>query len=363
MSFDGENAEPLDDASTPGRDEEAPELPRLSRLTIRQVAGLAGVSIATVSRVLNGRADVSAETRQIVERVVRAHGYARRMPSRMTGRTGLVGITMPFAQPAYFATILAGAAEALYERDMRAVLCPTRHEHDREVSLLERLMHGQTDGALLVLPEESSGELRQLAGRDFRFVVIDPLHELEENIPTISAANASGANQATTHLVELGHRRIAVITGPPDGLASRRRLQGYHAALAAAGIMPDPRFEVAEDFVVAAGVAGAERLLGLADPPTAIFCFNDSLAIGAMQATRARGLRVPEDISIVGFDDTPEAIVAFPALTTVRQPLAEIGRMAVSLLARLLSEHVVEPLHVELATRLIIRSSSAPPSR
>ena len=363
MPFDGEHAGPPDDASVPGGGEEELAEARLGRVTIRQVAQLAGVSIATVSRVLNGRADVSADTRQVVERVARAQGYARRAPSRAVGRTGLVGITMPFAQPAYFATILAGAAEALYERDMRAVLCPTRHEHDREVSLLERLMHGQTDGALLVLPEESSSELRQLAGRDFRFVVIDPLHELEENIPTISAANASGANQATAHLIELGHRRIAVITGPPDGLASRRRLQGYHAALAASGVMPDPRLEVAEDFVVAAGVGGAEQLLGLPDPPTAIFCFNDSLAIGAMQAARARGLRVPEDLSIVGFDDTPEAVVAFPALTTVRQPLAEIGRMAVSLLARLLSEHVVEPLHVELATRLIVRASSAPPPR
>jgi len=363
MPFNGEYAEPLDDTNAPGGGGEVPELPRLGRVTIRQVAQLAGVSIATVSRVLNGRSDVSAETRQIVERVARAQGYARRAPSRPPERTGLVGITMPFAQPAYFATILAGAAEALYERDMRAVLCPTRHEHDREVSLLERLMHGETDGALLVLPEESSDELHQLAARDYRFVVIDPLHELEENIPTISAANASGANQATAHLIELGHRRIAVITGRPDGLASRRRLQGYHAALAASGIMPDPRIEVAEDFVVAAGVAGAERLLGLPDPPTAIFCFNDSLAIGAMQAVRARGLRIPDDLSIVGFDDTPEAVVAFPALTTVRQPLAEVGRMAVSLLARLLSEHVVEPLHVELATRLIVRSSSGPPPR
>jgi LacI family transcriptional regulator len=353
MSLDGAQAEPLNDERTPSPGSSG-------RVTIRQVAELAGVSIATVSRVLNGRADVSAQTRQAVERVVRAYGYARPAAAREARRTGLVGITMPFASPAYFATILGGATEALYERDMRAVLCPTRHQHDREVSLLERLMHGETDGALLILPEESSDELRQLAGHDFRFVVIDPLHELDENIPTVSAANASGANQATAHLIELGHRRIAVITGPSDGVATRRRLQGYHAALAASGIMPDARLEVAADFLADAGFTGADRLLGSTDPPTAIFCFNDSLAIGAMQAARARRLRVPDDLSIVGFDDTPEAVAAFPALTTVRQPLAEIGRMAVSLLARLLGEHVVEPLHVELATRLVVRSSTAP---
>jgi LacI family transcriptional regulator len=356
MSFEDRDAERLSDAGGSSRGV-------LGRVTVRQVAELAGVSIATVSRVLNGRADVSAETRERVERVVRSHGYVRPVPAPEARRTGLVGITMPFASPAYFATILAGATEALYERDMRAVLCPTRHQHDREVSLLERLMHGETDGALLILPEESSDELRHLAGHDFRFVVIDPLRELDDDIPTVSAANASGANQATAHLIELGHRRIAVITGPPDGVASRRRLQGYHSALAESGVMPDARLEVAADFKVAAGFASAERLLGLADPPTAIFCFNDSLAIGAMQATRARGLRVPDDLSIVGFDDTPEAEAAFPALTTVRQPLAEIGRMAVSLLARMLGEHVVEPLHVELATRLVNRSSTAPPRR
>ena len=277
--------------------------------------------------------------------------------------TGLVGVTMPYSGPAYFATILAGAAEALYERDMRALVCPTKHEHDREVSLLERLMHGQTDGALLVLPEESADELRQLQGHGFCFVVVDPLHELDEGIPVVSAANASGAHQATTHLLDLGHRRIGVITGPVEGVATKGRLQGYHAALAAAAIMPDPALEVAGDFLIPGGVAGAERLLDLADPPTAVFAFNDSMAAGVLQAGRARGLRLPEELSVVGFDDTLEAEVAYPALTTVRQPLKELGRMAVSLLFRLLRQQWYEPLRVELATRLVVRSSTAPPSR
>ena len=338
--------------------------PAAGRVTIRQIAEAAGVSVATVSRVLNERADVSARTREAVERVARMHGYARRRGGFTVpgdGPTGLVGITMPYTDAACFAAILGGAAEALYERDMRAVLCPTRHEHDREVSLLERLMHGQADGALLILPEESGAELRTLRQHGFRFVVIDPRHELDADIPVVTSANASGANQATRHLTELGHRRIAVITGPPDGVATHSRLQGYHAALAAAGIMPDPALEAGEDFRLSCGVAAGDLLLALDDPPTAIFCFNDLLAIGAMQAARARGLRIPEDVSIVGFDDTSEAQVAYPALTTVRQPLAELGRMAVSQLMRIMHEHVVEPLHVELATRLVVRDSTAPP--
>ena len=200
------------------RGSEADERP--ARVTIRQVAELAGVSIATVSRVLNGHADVSAETRQVVQQVARDQGYGPRRPHQAPVRTGLVGVTMPFTDPAYFACILSGAAEALYERDMRAVLCPTRHEHDREVSLLDRVMHGETDGALLVQPEESNTELRLLTSHGYSFVVIDPLHALDDGIPVVSAAHASGANQATRHLLELGHRRIGVITGPPDGAAS-----------------------------------------------------------------------------------------------------------------------------------------------
>jgi LacI family transcriptional regulator len=137
---------------------------------------------------------------------------------------------------------------------------------------------------------------------------------------------------------------------------------GYHSAQVAAGIMPDAVLEVEGDYLIAGGAGGAHRLLDLPEPPTAILAFNDSMAIGALSAARARGLSIPEDLSVVGFDDTVEAEIAYPPLTTVRQPLKELGRMAVDLLFRLMAEQWSEPLHVELATRLITRSSvSAPP--
>jgi LacI family transcriptional regulator len=273
-----------------------------------------------------------------------------------------VGVTMPYSGPAYFANILAGAVEALSEHDMRALVCPTGHQHKDEISLIEELVRGQTDGAVLVLPEESPEELGALKRQGFHFVVVDPLHELDEDIPVVSTANAAGAYQATTHLLGLGHRRIGVITGPSAGVASRRRLMGHHAALVATGTMPDPALEVEGDFLVSGGAAGAQRLLDLAEPPTAIFAFNDSMAVGALQVARALGLRVPEDLSVVGFDDTIEAEVAYPPLTTVRQPLKELGRMAVDLLFRLLADQGSEPVHVELATRLVVRSSTAAPA-
>jgi len=334
------------------------------RLTIRQIADLAGVSIATVSRVLNGRGDVSDETRQIVSRVIRENGYTANRSARglSAGRTGLVGILVPLVYPAYFSAILAGAAQALSERDLQIVLSPTDHEHDREVSVLDRL-HALTDGALIVNPEESSEELERLLDGGYRFVVLDPLMPLNERIPSVSAAHTSGADQAMRHLLELGHRRIAQIAGPLGWVATEDRRRGYRAALAAAGILPDSALEVEVEPEIGPGRNAALHLLGLPEPPTAIFAFNDNIAVGAIQAARVRGMRVPEDVSIVGFDDVEHATIVTPALTTVRQPLAEMGRTAVSLLNRLLERQQFETLHVELATRLVVRESTAPPPR
>jgi LacI family transcriptional regulator len=345
--------EPFDDGNGAGRS---------PRLTIRQVADLAGVSTATVSRVINGRADVSERARKTVMRVVREHGYSTNRTARglSAGRTGLVGVTLPVLHHSYFSVILAGAGEALYEHDMRMVLCPTHHEREREVTLLERLMQGTTDGALLILPEESGDELSALHEHGYRFVIVDPHQPLDERVPTVSAAHTSGASEAVEHLLALGHRRIAAITGPQGWIATEERRRGYRAALAAGGLMPDAQLEVESDFSVKGGVQAAQTLLDLDDPPTAIFAFNDMLAIGAMQAARQRGVRVPEQLSVIGFDDTFEASIVTPTLTTVRQPLAEMGRMAVALLVRLLGDQRIEALHVELETKLVLRESTAP---
>jgi LacI family transcriptional regulator len=335
---------------------------RTNRLTIRQVADLAGVSTATVSRVINGRAEVSDRAREAVLRVVREHGYSTNRTARglSAGRTGLVGVTTPVVHHSYFAVILDGAGEALYEQDMRMVLCPTHHEHDREVSLLERLMQGTTDGALLILPEESPDELAALHDHGYRFVIADPLRPLDERVPTVSAAHSSGASEAVEHLLALGHRRIAAITGPRGWIATEERLRGYHGALAAGGVMPDPELVVESNFHAEGGAEAALSLLDRPNPPTAIFAFNDMLAIGVMQAARQRGVRVPHELSVVGFDDTFEASIVSPPLTTVRQPLAEMGRMAVNLLVRQLQNQRIEALHVQLETKLVVRESTAP---
>jgi LacI family transcriptional regulator len=342
-----------------------PDQPFRGRATLRDIADLAGVSIATVSRVLNDRPDVAPETRQTVLQVVREHGFSTNRGARglSSGRTGMIGLTLPLVADAYFGPILSGAAEALYERDLRIVLAPTLHEHDREVSLVERLMRGTTDGAILMLPEESEQELRALQRQGYPFVVVDPREPPPEGIACVAAMHAAGAKQATEHLLELGHRRIGAITGPPGWYATEERLAGFRGALAAAGILLDPELVVQSDWRLHWGIQAADQLLSLDEPPTAIFGFNDNVAIGALHAAHRRGLRVPDDISVVGFDDTAQAVIVMPQLTSVRQPLAEMGRMGVSLLTRLMNGQRLEAMRIELSTTLVVRDSTAPPNR
>jgi LacI family transcriptional regulator len=340
-----------------------PDGPRFrGRTTIRDIADLAGVSIATVSRVLNDRPDVAPDTRETVLQVVRERGFNRSRTARglSRGRTGFIGLTLPLVADAYFGPILSGASEALYEADLRIVLSPTLHEHDREVSLLERLVSESTDGAILILPEESEHELQALQALGYPFVVVDPRERPPDGIPCVAAMHASGAKQATEHLLGLGHRRIAAIAGQKHWYATEERLLGMRAALAGAGILADPQLIRYSDWQEPSGVVAAEALLSLPEPPTAIFAFNDNVAIGALNAARARGLRIPADLSIVGFDDTAQATIIRPQLTTVRQPLAELGRTGVSLLTRLIEGQRLDALRMELSTTLVVRDTTGP---
>jgi LacI family transcriptional regulator len=343
--------------------ESTPETKFRGRATIRDIADLAGVSIATVSRVLNDRPDVAPGTRETVLQVVREHGFSTNRGARglSSGRSGIIGLTLPFVNDAYFGPILGGAAEALYEEDRRIVLCPTAHEHDREVGLLERLMRGTTDGAILMLPEESADELQQLQRQGFPFVVVDPRERPPDGIPCVSAMHAAGATQATEHLLALGHRKIAAIAGEKAWYATEERIKGFRGALAVAGILVDPDRIGYTDWQIGPGMAEATRLLTGPDPPTAIFAFNDNIAIGVLHAARKLGLSVPEDLSVVGFDDTAQATIVMPTLTTVRQPLAELGRTGVNLLTRILDGQRVDALRMELSTRLVVRETTAPP--
>jgi LacI family transcriptional regulator len=333
------------------------------RAAIRDIAARAGVSAMTVSRALSGKSDVAPATRDAVLRQAQALGYPLGKAGAARRRSGLIGLIVPYirGEGDYFAEIVTGAADALAERDARLVLCQTRHDHDREVSLLDRLLHGTTDGGLFIGPSESPAELAQLHACGYPFVVIDPSISPGDEIATVAATNVIGARAATEHLIALGHRRIGVITGRLGSAVSIDRLAGYHAAIVARGLVLGTELVVETDFTVSGGEAAAHRLLALPDPPTAIFAFNDNMAVGAMRAARERGLVVPDHLSVVGFDDIEVAALVTPALTTVRQPLKEMGRAAAGLLYRQIEGRPLDAPRLEVSTRLIVRASTSAP--
>ncbi len=343
-----------------GQKKKAAARPRVSRTLIWDVAQEAGVSIATVSRALNGKTDVASLTRARILRIAQERGYISNQHARALLGRRLIGFVVPQVHGLYFAEIMQGAAEALEAHEASLVVCPTGYQSQGEQSLLQRLLHDRVDGALLVLPAESSEQLLHLQQRGYPFVIIDPTYPVSEHLLVVAATNIAGARQATEHLLALNHRRIGTITGPATWCATIDRLAGYRAVLTGAGLSIDPALSLTADFTVEGGLRAARTLLALPEPPTAIFAFNDHMAVGTLQAARERGLRVPEDLSIAGFDDATFASYTTPALTTVRQPLYELGRAGVDLLLRQLRGQSIEARRIELSTRLIARGSTAP---
>ena len=281
-----------------------------------------------------------------------------RRSARMTTRK--IAVTVPLVEGSYFAAMLGGIADAADDSGLGVLLLRTGFPGTRQPSLRERLKQASADGAVLMLPPESLDELFDLQ-ETMPIAVIDPRVPLDEGIPCVAATNEAGADAATDHLLSLGHRSVAVITGPPGWAATEERRLGHHAALARAGIRPDPALVEVGNWEIPSGREAASRLLDRADRPTAIFAFNDEMAIGAMQEAHERGLRIPGDVSIVGFDGVERGELLVPQLTTVRQPLAEMGRMAVTLLLRILDRRRIEALRLELATSFVQRESTAPP--
>ncbi|GAA3079758.1 LacI family DNA-binding transcriptional regulator [Kribbella aluminosa] len=327
---------------------------------MRDVAAAAGVSLATVSRVVNQMPGVAPETRRLVEQAIEELGVPAPVPRGGTAKPvdGAVYVRCPYVLTDYFGLIVSSIAEALDRHGRQVILNAGEAAQDDPV-LQYLASRRDVGGAVLILPPEPSADLVRLSSRRFPFVVVDPRTALPPDIPSVSAAHHSGARQLTAHLTALGHTRIGVIAGPREWLAADARLSGHAAALADAGILPDPALVRHVQPTTAHGYRAALALLNLTPRPTALVAFNDKAAVGALQAATDRGLDVPGDLSIAGFDDLDLSRATTPQLTTVRQPLQEMGRMAVSLLTRLLDRQPLEALHIELATTLIPRASTA----
>jgi LacI family transcriptional regulator len=332
------------------------------RNTIAEIAARAGVSIPTVSRVLNNRPDVSAETRERVERIIKESGFIRsRVANALRkGSTGIVDLVVTDLSTPYAIEIMRGVEEVLERTELRLALSVTHNSLHNEQQWLAKVIDGSTDGAILVLTYGQPGQLEELRRHQIPFVVVDHRGELGADVPSVGATNWLGGRAATKHLIALGHRRIAIISGPENMRCSKDRVAGYRAALEDAGIPIDPALIRTGCFLQHTGYEQTCALLQLAEPPTAIFAGSDMQAMGVYSALRAHGLSIPDAISVVGFDDVPVASIVTPALTTVRQPLIEMGRVATTMLLRMIADEPLDSMRIELTTTLLERESCAP---
>ena len=329
------------------------------RTTLATIAAEAGVSLPTVSKVLNRRPDVSAATRARVEQLLDEHNYARG-GARRHRRSGLVDLVFNGLDSPWAVEILRGVEEWGAIHETGVAVSSVRHGNPRPASWTSAVASHDTDGVILVTSELTDAQLGQLRSAGIPLVVIDPVNPPPPDLPSVGATNWAGGLAATEHLLGLGHRRIGAIAGPGDYLCSRARIDGYRSALERAGLSFDASLVRHGDFNHEGGFACGAELLGLRDRPTAIFAGSDQHAFGVYEAARRRGLRIPQDLSVVGFDDLPVTRWVSPPLTTVRQPLAEMGRTAAQMLGELIEGSApLRSTRVELSTELIVRESTA----
>ncbi|MFY1694098.1 MULTISPECIES: LacI family DNA-binding transcriptional regulator [unclassified Solwaraspora] len=329
------------------------------RITITAIAQEAGVSVPTVSRVLNGRNDVAPQTRERVEELLRRHGYRRRATRSRAGAS-LIDLVFNDLDSPWAVEIIRGVEDVAHAAGVGTVVSAIHRRSTSTRQWLQNLRTRATDGVILVTSELAPPLHTELRRLNVPMVLVDPAGVPSLDIPTIGATNWAGGLRATEHLISLGHRRIGFVAGPPRLLCSRARLDGYRAALEAADIPLRPEYIMPGDFYHESGFEGAAALLELDERPTAIFASSDQMALGAYEALRLRGLRVPDDVSVVGFDDLPEVRWSSPPLTTVRQPLAEMGLLAARTVLRLAQGESLDTPRVELATELVVRDSCAP---
>ncbi|MFK4834714.1 LacI family DNA-binding transcriptional regulator [Microbacterium sp. ZW T2_14] len=333
---------------------------RTQRVTLKEIAAQTGVSLTTISKVLNGAADVSSATRALVEEQLRRSGYRRR---RSKDRREYIEVVLHELDGDWALAVIEGVRESAAEAGLAISLSVSGDRRAPGAEWLDAVVRRGPTGIILLFADVPPQGRATLKARGIPFVIIDPAGDPAPGIPSVGSANWSGGLAATRHLLELGHRRIAAITGPEEVMSSLARLDGYRAAMTSAGAAIEPEWIRYGDFQREGGERHAGELLDLADPPTAIFAGNDLQALGVLYAAQARGVAVPGGLSVVGYDDLAIAELARPRLTTVHQPLREMAEQATKLLLQQLDEPQPDVTRVELATSLVLRDSTAAPVR
>jgi LacI family transcriptional regulator len=330
------------------------------RPTMAEIAREANVAISTVSKVLNGHTDVSMATRKHIEQLLSDRGYQRPYASRRPGRrSDLVHLLISELDSVWSMSILTGVEEVVEAAGLGLVVSAVHNRESLTRRWLESLLARGSQGAILVLSELSEHQRAELTRRGMPFVVVDGVSQPPPDVPSIGATNFAGGYAATEHLADLGHRRIAAIGGPEQLQCTRARIAGYRAALTSAGLPSDRQLVRYGNFHHDGGLRATLGFLALPDPPTAIFAGSDQQATGAYEALRQAGRSVPEDVSVIGFDDLNFVEWTAPPMTTIRQPLHEMGVAAARTLLRIINGERLESTRIELATRLVLRSSTA----
>jgi DNA-binding LacI/PurR family transcriptional regulator len=328
------------------------------RVTITEIAREAGVAPSTVSKVLNANHDVSAATRQRVQALLSERNYERRAYAPEEGPP-LVDLVFQELESPWAMEIVRGAVDAAAAAGMTVALTSLSEGSGRR-SWLDHICARGTHGVILLLAKLGNREKAELRSRGLPFAVVDPRGEADPTVVTVGATNWSGGYTATRHLIELGHQRIGMISGPSDLLCSRARMDGYRSAMETSRLPLDPDLMQWGDFHVDGGFKEATAMLSLPQRPTAIFAGSDLQALGVLEAARILHVRVPSQLSLVGFDDLPLSRWTSPPLTTVRQPLAEMAGTAVRLVLRQERAEDIDNRSVELATSLVIRETTVP---
>ncbi|WP_330287030.1 LacI family DNA-binding transcriptional regulator [Streptomyces sp. NBC_00576] len=333
--------------------------------TLAVVAREAGVSVPTASKVVNGREDVAPETRRRVTEALDRLGYVRRPRFDASKAPGLVDLVVHSLDSSWSGAVLHGVEEAAHDAGLEMVVSAglTRTRGGRpERGWLDKLTTRGSAGVLFNLAELTPSQYAWLDQHHIPFVMIDPVLEPPPGVVSVGAANWHGGVTATEHLLALGHERIAVIAGYRRKMCSSARVAGYRSALVTAGVRQRPEYVRYGSFDETVAHRRMLELLDLPEPPTAVFVCSDKMALGAYKALAERKLRVPEDVSVVGFDDLAEARWVSPALTTVRQPLSEMAATALRLLVRMMAGERPEGTRTELSTRLVERGSTGSPA-
>lgn len=331
-----------------------------ARATLADVATEAGVSMSTVSKVLNGKSGVSGATRDRVEQLLQDHGYHRRGSAQSST---LVEIVFSQLDSVWAIEIIRGVENVARDFGMSTVVTQSGDRRSPGPDWIDGVMKRNPVGVILVFSGLSTANKSQLKTRNIRFVIIDPSGNPAPDVPSIGSANWSGGVTAARHLISLGHERIAVITGPEEMMSARARLSGFLSGMDLAELNVPEALIVQGQYHREDGVRAGMQLLTLPDRPSAIFAGNDLQALGVYEAARTLGISIPQELSVVGYDDLELAKWVGPPLTTVRQPLSEMAEQATRIVLGVGADDGKDAVRIDLATDLVVRESTARPSR